>query len=263
MSVFSSIDVSAVPSGSGAENTVSENGLRPRQGNAKRWQIRKPAVICPAFIAANDGEIGAPVGGILKRAADLLIASVGIFLLAPLLVLIALLVRATTGGPAIYRHRRVGFQGRYFDCLKFRSMVVDGDQVLDRHLRANPAAAKEWQEARKLARDPRVTRFGYFLRKTSLDELPQLFNILLGDMSCVGPRPVVSEELQRYEEKVYDYCRARPGITGLWQVSGRSCTSYEQRILLDSAYVRNWSFGRDVVILLQTLPAVMKVQQAA
>ena len=142
-------------------------------------------------------------------------------------------------------------------------MVTNGDEVLARHLAADPAAAEEWRLNRKLTNDPRVTRLGSLLRKSSLDELPQLLNILRGEMSCVGPRPVSAEELERYGAHVDEYLSARPGITGSWQVSGRSSVSYEDRIKLDADYVRKWSFGSDVLILLRTVPALLKVDQAA
>ena len=138
-----------------------------------------------------------------------------------------------------------------------------GDAVLQHHLETNPLAAVEWRLNRKLTNDPRVTRLGLLLRKTSLDELPQLANILLGHMSCVGPRPIVEAEMARYGIFARDYLRARPGITGLWQVSGRSRLSYDQRIRLDSKYVHEWSLYRDLTILVRTVAAVTKVNQAA
>ena len=204
-----------------------------------------------------------PVGGRRKRVVDIFVAAALLVLLSPALLLTALIVKICMGGPVIYRHRRVGFAGRSFECLKFRTMAVNGDAILERHLAANPAAAEEWRTSRKLANDPRVTRVGLFLRKTSIDELPQLFNILLGDMSCVGPRPVVTAELEHYGIHVYEYLRARPGVTGSWQVSGRSSVSYGDRVKLDAEYVRKWSIGSDMVILARTVPAVFKIAQAA
>lgn len=204
-----------------------------------------------------------PVGGRRKRLVDLVVAATLGVLLSPLLLLTALAVKLCTGGPVIYRHRRVGFAGRSFDCLKFRTMVSNGDEILQRYLAANPAAAEEWRRSRKLTNDPRVTRFGLFLRKTSIDELPQLLNILMGDMSCVGPRPIVTEELERYGAHAHEYLRARPGVTGSWQVSGRNHVSYGDRVKLDAEYVRKWSIGWDLAILARTVPAVLKVDQAA
>jgi exopolysaccharide production protein ExoY len=206
---------------------------------------------------------GVPVGGKWKRALDLAVAVAALIALAPLLAIITIAVKLTMGGPVIYRHQRVGFGGKLFDCLKFRTMVPDGDAVLQQYFGRNPAAAEEWQRSRKLVKDPRVTRLGLFLRKTSLDELPQFLNILRGEMSCVGPRPVVVAEMSLYGEHAPDYLSARPGVTGLWQVSGRSRVSYQERVKLDAKYVREWTFGKDVMILIRTLPAVVKVDQAA
>ncbi len=205
----------------------------------------------------------APLGGASKRILDVVLASALLVLAAPLLLLVAAAVKMNMGGKVIYRHRRVGYGGQQFDCLKFRTMVANGDQVLERHLKESPAAAEEWRRNRKLAKDPRITRLGHILRKTSLDELPQLFNILLGDMSCVGPRPVVSEELKLYGARANDYLLARPGITGAWQVSGRSSIGYAERVQLDSDYVNRWSIGTDLVILCRTVPAVFRVANAA
>jgi exopolysaccharide production protein ExoY len=204
-----------------------------------------------------------PVGGRRKRVVDVVVAAALTFLLSPLLLLTAIAVKLCMGGKVIYRHRRVGFAGRSFDCLKFRTMIANGDEVLARYLSDNPAAAEEWLRTRKLANDPRVTRFGRFLRKTSLDELPQLLNILRGEMSCVGPRPIVTDELERYGIHAHEYLRARPGVTGSWQVSGRNQVSYGERVMLDAEYVRKWSIAADMVILARTVPAVLKVDQTA
>jgi len=169
----------------------------------------------------------------------------------------ALLVRAD-GGPVFFAHRRVGRDGAEFGCLKFRSMGADSQQRLAALLAADPAARAEWEATRKLRRDPRVTRFGRFLRGASLDELPQLLNVLRGEMSLVGPRPVQRAELERfYGAAAAYYMAVRPGITGLWQVSGRSETSYAQRVALDVAYVARGSLWQDIRILLRTPFAVL------
>lgn len=215
----------------------------------------------PTFTQWDTPDHG-PVGGRVKRAVDIVVAVAAIVIAAPLLVAIAVAVKINMGGEVFYRHRRVGFRGQTFDCLKYRTMVANADEVLARHLAENPQAAEEWRRNRKLSRDPRITRLGRLLRKTSLDELPQLINILRGDMSCVGPRPVVSDELNYYGAFVPDYLSARPGITGAWQVSGRSSVGYERRIELDTAYVRGWSLARDIEILARTVPAVLRVSQA-
>jgi Undecaprenyl-phosphate galactose phosphotransferase WbaP len=192
-----------------------------------------------------------------KRALDVIGAGALLVLLSPAFLILALLVRAD-GGPAFFAHRRVGRDGAAFGCLKFRSMVVDSQARLDALLTADPAARAEWETTRKLRHDPRVTRIGRFLRATSLDELPQLFNVLRGEMSLVGPRPVQQAELERfYGAAAAYYMAVRPGITGLWQVSGRSETSYAQRVALDVAYVAQPSLWQDIRILLRTPVAVL------
>lgn len=197
------------------------------------------------------------VGGRSKRLLDIAVASLAITALSPLLLLLALLVRRADNGPALYGQIRVGVGGRTFRCLKFRSMIIDSDARLADHLSSNPAAAREWKLNRKLRDDPRVTGIGKFLRKTSLDELPQLFNVVRGEMSLVGPRPVVPSELDHYGLARVHYLRARPGLTGLWQVSGRSHTSYKQRVEFDRIYVNRWSLWRDIAILLKTVPVLL------
>ena len=197
-----------------------------------------------------------PAAQALKLALDLALTSALVVLTAPLLLTVASLVRLD-GGPALFAHPRIGAGGRRFNCLKFRTMVVDADQVLQDALARDPALAAEWQAARKLKTDPRVTRLGRFLRATSLDELPQLFNVLRLEMSLVGPRPIVESEIPLYGVDIAHYYAARPGITGLWQVCGRSTTGYKRRVQLDVWYVNNWSFWHDVVVLLKTVPTVL------
>lgn len=193
----------------------------------------------------------------LKRAMDMVIAGAMLAVLSPLFLLLALIVRAD-GGPAFFAHRRVGRDGEMFGCLKFRSMVLDSQERLDALLASDPAARAEWDATRKLKNDPRVTKIGRFLRATSLDELPQLLNVLRGEMSLVGPRPVIQSELDRfYGAAAMHYMSVRPGITGLWQVSGRSDTSYAQRVALDMAYVSRVSVWQDIRILLRTPLAVL------
>jgi exopolysaccharide production protein ExoY len=176
----------------------------------------------------------------------------GIVLLAPLLIISFVATWTSSPGPIIFRHKRVGFNGKTFDCFKFRTMVADAPERLREVLEANPAAAAEWAQCQKLRNDPRVTPIGAMLRKSSLDELPQLFNVLIGDMSIVGPRPVTKEELSRYGASVRVYTACRPGITGLWQVGGRSSASYETRISCDAHYARMWSLSLDSKIILIT-----------
>jgi Undecaprenyl-phosphate galactose phosphotransferase WbaP len=178
-------------------------------------------------------------------------------ILLPLIGLIALLVRLDSPGPIFYGQRRLGQHGRPFTAWKFRSMVVNGDQVLAEYLATHPGCREKWERDRKLKRDPRVTRIGRLLRRTSLDELPQLWNVLRGQMSLVGPRPIVGDEIRYYADKFELYKRVLPGITGLWQVSGRSDVTYTERVNLDAYYVRNWSIWLDIYILLRTVWVVL------
>jgi undecaprenyl-phosphate galactose phosphotransferase len=191
-----------------------------------------------------------------KIAFDVVVTFLALIVLAPVLVGIALLVKLD-GGPAFYGHLRVGRHGRRFQCLKFRTMVVESDTALANLLMADDRAAIEWETTRKLRCDPRITPLGRFLRKTSLDELPQVINVLRLEMSLIGPRPIVEQETRKYGPHIQAYYQTRPGITGLWQVSGRSNTTYKHRVALDTWYVRNWSLWLDAKILLKTLPAVL------
>jgi exopolysaccharide production protein ExoY len=198
-----------------------------------------------------------PLGGIAKRIIDLAIASCTLILFLPLFGLVAIAILSFDGAPVFYKHPRIGYRRRPFLCLKFRTMVINGDDILKHHLQSSPAAAKEWAESRKLKIDPRVTAVGGVLRKLSLDELPQLINVLRGDMSIVGPRPIVAEEVIRYGPNANYYFMARPGLTGPWQVRGRSDETYEDRVALDRAYVENWSLWKDIWIMLKTVPAIL------
>jgi exopolysaccharide production protein ExoY len=192
----------------------------------------------------------------VKRAFDILgVLMLGLVFL-PLILAIAL-VLASDGGPVIYRHRRIGRDGRVFECLKFRSMVPDADRKLRDLLERYPDLKAEWVRDHKLRDDPRVTRLGRFLRRTSLDELPQIWNVLRGEMSLVGPRPVVREELMRYGRSLPLYLAATPGITGLWQVTGRNDTDYRRRVALDVYYVRRQNLFLDLYILLKTTHVVL------
>jgi undecaprenyl-phosphate galactose phosphotransferase len=197
----------------------------------------------------------------LKSGLDRLVAAGALIVLAPLMTVLALLVRAD-GGTAFYAHPRVGRGGREFNCLKFRSMRVDGDSLLSELLDRCPDSRAEWELRRKVRNDPRVTRIGAFLRRSSLDELPQLINVLRGEMSLVGPRPVTRDELRYYGRRVAHYLECTPGITGLWQVSGRSQTSFNRRVALDSLYCRRQSLWLDGVILVRTIGAVLGARGA-
>ncbi|QHJ00152.1 sugar transferase [Xylophilus rhododendri] len=192
-----------------------------------------------------------------KRGVDIVGALLFFTLFSGIFILIWWTVLATTGGPATYKHRRVGRDGREFDCLKFRSMVTNSAEVLRDLLENDPQAREEWTTTFKLRRDPRITRFGAFIRKTSLDELPQFWNVLRGDMSIVGPRPVVQLELDTYYGPYAQaYCKMRPGITGPWQVNGRSNTTYAERVAMDASYVRNWTLLGDLSLIARTVGAV-------
>ncbi len=191
-----------------------------------------------------------------KRAFDILSAAVLLVFVAPLMLVLYVLV-SLDGGPAIFAHRRVGEGGRIFRCLKFRSMYPDAAERLHSILLNDAQARAEWARDHKLRRDPRITPLGRFLRASSLDELPQLFNIIRGEMSVVGPRPIVQAEVVRYGARFESYRRMRPGLTGLWQVSGRNNVDYRRRVAMDVLYSRRSSFLLDMKIVAMTIPAVL------
>lgn len=193
----------------------------------------------------------------LPRVIDVVLSASALVFLAPLLLLIALLVRAQDGGPALFAQSRIGKGGKAFPCFKFRSMVIDAQQRLAEHLAESPEARAEWAADHKLRNDPRITRLGAFLRKSSLDELPQLLNVLRGEMSLVGPRPIVEAEVTRYGRYFEHYCRVQPGITGMWQVMGRNDVSYRRRVALDVTYVKVRSTMTYFTVLAKTVPAVL------
>ncbi len=194
---------------------------------------------------------------IFKRVLDLMVVAAFSPFLVPLFCIIGCLIKITSRGPLFFGHRRIGQNGRTFKAWKFRTMVHDADAVLKRHLEANPALAEEWRLTHKLKNDPRVTPLGRLLRRASLDELPQVLNVLTGEMSLVGPRPIVGLEVDKYGEGYGLYCRVKPGITGLWQVSGRNNTTYPERVAYDQYYVRNWSVWLDLYILKNTVRTVL------
>ena len=194
------------------------------------------SMLGPSGMAANREPVGGTAGfppghgHVIKRAMDVMIAGSMLVLLSPVLLMVAVLVRSRMGGAIFYSQPRIGRAGKFFACYKFRTMVDNGQAILDAHLVQFPDAKKEWDETRKLKDDPRVTPLGRILRKSSLDELPQLYNVLAGDMSCVGPRPIVQDELEKYGANKADYLSVRPGLTGAWQISGRSQLSYAERV---------------------------------
>jgi len=200
-------------------------------------------------------KLAKPHNAILKRIADLVVSLLAITALMPMFIILYLLVKRD-GGPAFYRQSRIGEGGKTFSCWKFRSMALDADRILSEHLAANESARAEWANDHKLRNDPRITPIGAFIRKGSIDELPQLWNVLKGDMSLVGPRPIVLEERTRYGELYGYYLNQKPGITGLWQISGRNHTTYNERVALDVWYSRNWSFWLDIIIVVRTFPVV-------
>ncbi len=203
-----------------------------------------------------------PVNRFLKRTLDLTLMLLLLPLILPLLLVLALMVRLDSQGPALFGHKRVGRGGKTFTAWKFRTMHADAGAQLAAYLASRPEAKLEWRETRKLRRDPRVTRLGTLLRRLSLDELPQAWNVIMGDMSLVGPRPIMADELEWYGDRAHLYTRVRPGITGLWQVSGRNTLSYAERVRLDAYYVRNWSLWLDLVIMSQTVAVVLKAEGA-
>jgi Undecaprenyl-phosphate galactose phosphotransferase WbaP len=199
-----------------------------------------------------------PGSRMVKRTLDLVFVVVCGVVALPLVAIIAAVIKLTSPGPVFYGQRRYGRGGGPFIAWKFRSMVANANQVLDQHLSSDPRLRNEWNLTQKLRLDPRVTPFGRFLRQTSLDELPQLWNILIGEMSLVGPRPIVASEIARYGADFALYKKVTPGLTGMWQVSGRNLLSYEQRIGFDLYYVRNWSIWLDLHILARTVKTVLR-----
>jgi len=196
------------------------------------------------------------INRIIKRTTDVLLAALGIVLFAPLFLLLALLIKRSNRH-VFFKHRRLGRDGKYFNCIKFQTMYDNSQEILEHLLATDDSVRQEWYKDFKLKNDPRVTKVGKFLRKTSLDEIPQLFNVLAGDMSIVGPRPIIEAEVTKYANDFYYYKLVRPGITGLWQISGRNDVDYVNRVRLDVWYVKNWSLWYDFVIILKTIIVVL------
>jgi len=209
----------------------------------------------------DTNKLTLPLPRFLKRGFDIVLASVALIAVLPLFAFTALMVRAD-GGPAFFRQQRVGRHGKLFNCYKFRSMRVDAEAVLMQYLEKNPDSAAEWREFQKLRNDVRITKFGEFIRRTSIDELPQILNVLKGEMSLVGPRPMMSGQETFYGDDFTYYESVRPGITGPWQVSGRNKLPFKERVALESWYARNWSLWMDIVIILKTVPTLLKKDQA-
>jgi Undecaprenyl-phosphate galactose phosphotransferase WbaP len=220
--------------------------------------MRHEASCSELGIAAAADPLLQPSSLRIKRAFDAVVSFLFILGALPLGALIALAIRLETRGPVFFRHTRIGRNNRKFVLWKFRSMVSNADALLDEYLRQHPELLDEWNRTHKLKQDPRVTRVGRWLRRSSLDELPQLWNVLRGDMSMVGPRPVVEEELTKYGPAASLYLRVPPGLTGLWQISGRNDTSYRQRVELDTRYIHTWSIGLDLLVLWKTVRVVLR-----
>lgn len=199
---------------------------------------------------------------IIKYIFDMVLTIIGTICILPILICIAIWIYKDSPGPVIFKHMRVGKDGKVFPCYKFRSMCVDAKEKLEKLLQNDPEARAEWERDFKLKHDPRITKSGAFLRRTSLDELPQIFNVLKGEMSLVGPRPIIKDEMERYGNHIDDYLMVKPGIAGIWQCSGRSDTTYQERVQMDSWYVRNWSVWLDIMILWQTIKAVINKKGA-
>jgi lipopolysaccharide/colanic/teichoic acid biosynthesis glycosyltransferase len=259
----------------------SAAGLREGQGvTSMAALLRKSAtVLCPPDVQSGAGvwngaeweQLSRAVHELsttglhyrwVKRLLDVVIVCSFLPCLVPILIFVAVIVRISSPGPVLYRQRRIGRFGREFELWKFRSMHVNSEEILHLHLAENDEAAHEWKRSRKLKADPRVTRLGRFLRRTSLDELPQFLNVLVGDMSLVGPRPIVAAEKAQYRDAYFFYTSARPGMTGLWQVSGRSDLSYHQRVSLDETYIRKWNLALDMQILWRTARVVWQSKGA-
>jgi len=194
---------------------------------------------------------------VVKRCFDIVLVLISAPVTLTLLTIVSAVVMFSSPGPIFYSHRRIRRNGAFFSMWKFRTMCVNSAEVLEDHLARHPEAHAEWNQTHKLRKDPRITRLGVFLRRYSLDELPQLWNVLMGQMSLVGPRPIVAAEVEKYGDSFDCYCRVKPGLTGLWQVSGRSELSYDARVALDCDYVKHWSLTKDAVILLKTFSSVV------
>jgi lipopolysaccharide/colanic/teichoic acid biosynthesis glycosyltransferase len=194
---------------------------------------------------------------VIKRCCDVVLVLISMPVMLPILVAVSVVVKLSSRGPVFYSHRRIRMGGAFFSMWKFRTMCVNSAEVLEDHLARHPDAHAEWNKTHKLRRDPRITPLGAFLRRYSVDELPQLWNVLMGQMSLVGPRPIVAAEVEKYGDCFDCYCRVKPGLTGIWQVSGRSELSYDERVALDCQYVERWSLSKDFVILLRTFSSVV------
>ena len=230
--------------------------MKSRPAEFKSWVVDRSSPPGSRTAATRRGLLDSRAQQI-KRILDVIFAAALLVLAFPFALLIALAIVLETPGPVFFVHARIGKDRRQFRLWKLRSMVVDADAVLEQYLKQHPELRSEWSTSHKLKDDPRVTRVGRLLRRSSLDELPQLLNVLRGDMSMVGPRPIVEDEVPKYGPAFSLYSGVLPGLTGLWQVSGRNDTSYRKRIELDSEYIQNWTVRKDLVVLLKTVRVVL------
>jgi lipopolysaccharide/colanic/teichoic acid biosynthesis glycosyltransferase len=243
------VQVNAIESGLRADRISSDDPT-----DFGIWNVSKtirPANVKVATYRSSENSAAA------QRGLDIVASILLLIFFAPLMIIIAIILYFSDPGPLFFEQHRLGRRGQPFRCWKFRSMVVDAEERLAALLRDDPQARAEWTVAQKLRADPRITRIGRFLRRSSLDELPQLFNVLRGEMSLVGPRPIVHAEIERYGRYFAEYCLVRPGITGLWQISGRNDTSYRRRVALDVTYARAKCLRLDLAILVLTVPRVL------
>ena len=239
--------------------SIAAASSRPMMFSGSQVEAIERSLVLPRAVGrkAGSGNRSTSFADIFTRTIDCLVAAGMIVLLFPVMAAIWIALRVFERGPAIFAHERIGRDLATFPCFKFRTMCIDAEARLEAILASDEVLRREWGQTQKLLCDPRVTRLGQFLRNTSLDELPQLFNVLRGDMSLVGPRPIVANEVRRYGRHALDYASVRPGLTGLWQVTRDEETSYRRRVATDVYYVRNRGIGFDCRILLATIPAVL------
>ncbi|WP_407429157.1 undecaprenyl-phosphate galactose phosphotransferase WbaP [Treponema sp.] len=235
-----------------------------------RYTLQIPKINDVSTISTNVRDLGGilgfssthnltkPVSLFWKRFIDLFLLLLSSPVVLPVVIFVSIIIKITSPGPVFYGHKRSGKNGKEFKCWKFRSMVIDADKQLEKILAENPEMRAEWEKDRKFTNDPRVTKIGKILRKTSIDELPQFFNVLTGEMSFIGPRPVTEPELVKYGNKAEFILSVQPGLSGMWQISGRSDTGYEERVTLDSYYIQNWSVWLDIWIIIKTVYVVLR-----
>lgn len=225
--------------------------------STKIYLRSRPVSIRSAMLLEHGNRLMLPGSRMTKRLLDFTLLIVTLPITVPIMLTLAAIVKLTSKGPVFFRQARIGDRGKVFYAYKFRTMRPDAVEVLEQYLRKHPELRRQWEEDHKLKDDPRITTVGQFLRKVSLDELPQLLNVLKGEMSLVGPRPIVEAEVERYGETYKLYTSVLPGITGLWQVSGRNDISYDERVRFDEFYVQNWSLWLDLYILLRTIRVII------